>query len=229
VIDNGSQAMSATEVVTINVGNVNRPPVLNPIGNKTVSEGQILSFNVTASDPDGNALTYSAPNLPAGATFDPVTQKFSWTPTYNQTGNYSVTFTVTDNGAPNSESTSETITITVGSINRPPVLQAVTANPNTLWPANKKPVNVTLTVQTSDPDGQSDIVRTTYSVADEYGQYNVAETTLPANGIISLIADRDGNDKDGRVYTITVKVYDKGGLSDAKSVNVVVPHDQGKK
>ncbi len=38
----------------------------------------------------------------------------------------------------------------------------------------------------------------------------VAETDLPENGIISLIAARDGDDIDGRVYTVTVTVYDAG-------------------
>lgn len=66
-------------------------------------------------------------------------------------------------------------------------------------------------------------------MADDYGIYDVAETDLPENSIISLIAERNGEDKDGRVYTITVTVYDAGELSDSGSVDVIVPHDQGKK
>ena len=53
VTDNGSPAASDFEIVTITVGNVNRPPVLAPIGAKTVNEGQLLTFTVTATDPDG--------------------------------------------------------------------------------------------------------------------------------------------------------------------------------
>jgi hypothetical protein len=34
----------------------NRPPVLNPIGTRTVDEGAMLQFTVTASDPYGNSL-----------------------------------------------------------------------------------------------------------------------------------------------------------------------------
>ncbi len=95
------------------MGNVNRLPVLNPIGSKTVNEGELLEFTITASDPDGDDLDYSAGNLPTGASFDPVTQAFSWIPDYDQAGNYpDVLFTVTDNGAP-PESDSEAITITV--------------------------------------------------------------------------------------------------------------------
>lgn len=120
-----------------------------------------------------------------------------------------------------------TIDIYAGPPNQPPVVNSVAANPAQLWPPNGKPVSVTITVDATDPDGSDDIVRTTYSVTDEYGTYNVAETDLPEDGVISLIAVRDGKDKDGRVYTITVIVYDAGGLSDSGSVDVVVPHDQG--
>jgi hypothetical protein len=83
---------------------VNLPPVLNPIGNKTVEEGAILQFTIVASDPDGNSLTYSASNLPAGASFDPATQRFTWTPGYGQAGNYrGIHFQVSDGALVDSE------------------------------------------------------------------------------------------------------------------------------
>jgi hypothetical protein len=78
-----------------------QPPVLDSIGSKTVNEGQTLTFTVTGSDPDtGQVLTYSASNLPSGATFNPATQTFTWTPASGSAGTYQVTFTVTDNGTP---------------------------------------------------------------------------------------------------------------------------------
>jgi hypothetical protein len=106
----------------------------------------------------------------------------------------------------------------------PPVILSVTANPNQLWPANNKPINVKITVVPSNIVGT-----TTYSVVDEYNQYNVSERPLPSDGIISLLADKKGDDKDGRVYTITIKVSSAGRLSATGSVIVTVPHDQGKK
>ena len=47
----------------------NRPPVLAAIGNKSVVKGQCVSFSVSATDADGDAVTYSASGLPTGATF----------------------------------------------------------------------------------------------------------------------------------------------------------------
>ncbi len=90
----------------------NVPPVLNPIGAKSVDEDSLLEFTITASDPDGDALTYSASNLPTDAGFDPATQTFSWTPGYGDTGNHDVLFAITDDGTP-PLSDSETVTITV--------------------------------------------------------------------------------------------------------------------
>jgi hypothetical protein len=89
---------------------INRPPVLSSIGNKTVDEGATLTFTVTASDPDGNPLTYSISNLPSGASFSPSTRTFTWTPDYDQAGTYQdVHFSVSDG----SLNDSEDITITV--------------------------------------------------------------------------------------------------------------------
>src|SRR3989338_2647805 len=90
------------------VGNVNRPPVLEPIGDKTINEESTLTFTINASDPDNDSLAYFASNLPSSATFNTVTQTFSWTPTYAE-GSYQVTFAVNDG----SLSDNETITITV--------------------------------------------------------------------------------------------------------------------
>jgi hypothetical protein len=74
----------------------NHAPVLKAIGNQTVDEGKNLSFTVSATDTDGDSLTYSVSALPSGATFEAATKTFSWTPTYSQGGQYQVNFLVAD-------------------------------------------------------------------------------------------------------------------------------------
>jgi len=99
----------------------------------------------------------------------------------------------------------------------------ITATPNVLWPANNKMTNVK--IDGSVADKMSGISDLTFKVKDEYGK---VEPNIPGFGsVIQLEASRDGNDKDGRVYTIIVTATDKAGNEATASVTVLVPHDQG--
>ena len=73
-----------------------------------------MAFTLSASDPDGDTLTYSASNLPSGAVLNSATGAFSWTPTSVQTGSYSVIFRVSDGQL----SASQTVKLTVSKPNR---------------------------------------------------------------------------------------------------------------
>jgi hypothetical protein len=97
---------------------IDRPPVLNAIGNKSVGEGAKLTFTISAGDADGDSLTYSASNLPVGATFNAATRTFSWTPGYDHAGVYAgIHFQVSDGKLADSED----IAITVVNLLRPDV------------------------------------------------------------------------------------------------------------
>jgi hypothetical protein len=86
---------------------IDQAPVLNPIGNKTVTLGSTLTFTTSGSDADGDILTYSASSLPAGASFNAATRIFSWTPSPGQVSTYNnVHFEVTDGTLIDSENIS---------------------------------------------------------------------------------------------------------------------------
>jgi PKD repeat protein len=93
-------ANGGTAVTTLSVSVVEkRSPVFSRVpASQTVSVGQSLTFAVSASDPQGGVVTIIADSLPSGATFDRNTGQFSWTPTTDETGNYSITFTAVDSG-----------------------------------------------------------------------------------------------------------------------------------
>lgn len=79
----------------------NRPPALEHPGDLAATEGLESSFTLAADDPDGDLLTFGAEDLPPGATFDPYSGAFQWTPSCSQAGAYpAVRFTVTDHGDP---------------------------------------------------------------------------------------------------------------------------------
>jgi len=110
----------------------NRAPVLDPIGDLEHQEGQTLTFTVTASDPDGDGITLSAPELPAGATFDAGTGVFSWSPDHNTVASTTVfpaTFQVDDDNVLDPLSDSEQIEIRLHDVdpatNLPPVWAAI--------------------------------------------------------------------------------------------------------
>lgn len=97
--------------------NTNQAPVLSPIGNHVITVGGTLSLSVIASDPDNNPLTYTASNLPSGATF--ANQVMTWTPGADQAGTYdNVRISVTDGSLTDSED----IAI---SVNRAPTISPI--------------------------------------------------------------------------------------------------------
>jgi hypothetical protein len=105
----------------------NQPPVLAPIGDRTVSEGSLLTLTADVTDPDGGQThTFSVdPGAPAGVLIDPQTGALTWTPSEAQgPGQYQITVRVVDSGEPAFADT-DTFTVTVGEVNQTPVLAAI--------------------------------------------------------------------------------------------------------
>jgi len=64
----------------------NSPPTISGIPDSVVAQDQIYEFTPTASDPDGDSLTFSIVNSPSWATFDPITGRLSGTPVASHIG-----------------------------------------------------------------------------------------------------------------------------------------------
>ncbi|MDI6794288.1 MAG: PKD domain-containing protein, partial [bacterium] len=191
---------SDSEAITITIVEVNRCPVLASIGNKTVNEGQTLTFNISASDSDTwDTLTYTASGLPSGASFSGDTRTFSWTPNYTQAGTYPVTFQVSDGKC----SDSETITITVNNVNQPPVLASI----------GNKSVNegetLTFAVTASDSDAGDTISYTAQNLPPGATFTNPTFTWTP------------GYDQAG-TYSVTFIATDNHGASDSETIIITV-------
>jgi hypothetical protein len=118
-------------------------------------------------------------------------------------------------------------------IDKSPPALTIMATPATLWPPNGKLVPVTVSGMITDEDSGVDPRTATYAVTDEYGSVQPhGPVTLEADGsyvfTIHLQASRNGNDKDGRQYSITISAQDIVGNAGSAATGVTVPHDRGR-
>jgi YD repeat-containing protein len=77
-----------SQAFEILVTNENQSPQLAPVATQTVLEGATLRFSLAATDIDGDAITFGSRDLPLGATLNPKTGQFVWTPDFDQHGRY---------------------------------------------------------------------------------------------------------------------------------------------
>lgn len=61
-----------------------------------VRRGRELEFRLTATDPEGDPIRYSAEDLPPGAKFEPERAKFRWIPAPDQVGDHRIRFIASD-------------------------------------------------------------------------------------------------------------------------------------
>jgi hypothetical protein len=132
---------------------VNRPPVLATVGDKEASHNGLLSFTVTATDPDGDVLRFSAAPLPVGATFvDHLngSATFSWTPDVGVPAVLPLlTIAVTDDGSP-ALGDAEVIAITVSDGNQAPQFDPVPTGGE-----GAAGSEISFTIAAVDPDGHA--------------------------------------------------------------------------
>ncbi len=83
---------------------VNGLPTVDPIADQVVDELTPMTFTATASDPEGQTLTFSLQHSPYGASINSTTGVFTWTPTEEQgPGVYSINVVVSDGHLMSSE------------------------------------------------------------------------------------------------------------------------------
>ncbi len=104
VTDNSQPPLSDSKSFQVTVNEVNLPPVLAAISNRTVHAGTLVTFTNVATDPDlpANNLNFSLEaGAPPGASVETSNGVFAWqtSDVHAGTSNY-LTMRVTDNGTP---------------------------------------------------------------------------------------------------------------------------------
>ena len=187
---------SEPATVFVIVRSVNDRPVLDPVGDFVLDEETTLSFSVDATDlrdPIPNPVVLSISGLPEGAVFDPEAGEFSWTPTEAQDGVHTMTVIATDGNDPDVFS-SETITVTVNEVNRPPYFEIEGSGAidwGTPW---------TMRVQVLDPDLPSNPISVEVEGLPEGASYD------PLTGILSWTATLE----DSGEYVLSFRADDNG-------------------
>jgi hypothetical protein len=116
--DSGSPPAAIAQSFTVTVLESNEPPVLAPIGNRTIHAGMTVAITNSATDPDipANSLTFSLKSGPAGANVNSSSGVFLWTPdssVANTTNNITVAVTDYNPQAANSQHLSDSKSFSV--------------------------------------------------------------------------------------------------------------------
>ncbi len=210
VCDNGTPVLCDQKTFEVDVKEVNIPPVLAEIGDKTVVATEELTFTATATDEDipVQTLTFSLKDAPVGAEIDATTGVFTWTPTAAQVGDHTFKVCVSDGVA----EVCEEITVTVEEsvvVNLPPVAVADAYETN----EDVALIIAAPGVLENDSDPNGDAITAILVSEPEHGTL-----ALAANGgfVYSPNADWNGTD------TFTYKASDGTLESEDATVTITV-------
>jgi len=127
----------------------NSAPVVTAPTEKTILAGDLLTFNITAYDADGDGITFGVRALPSGATFDSTgSRQFSWRPSRSQANkDYVVHFIARDQYL---AADTADVKIRVQSLNQAPSIDSFEPADTTLTRYYNQPI--TFKILASDVD-----------------------------------------------------------------------------
>lgn len=218
----------------------NTPPIIVCPTNPVVVEcagpdGAPVALIALVSDVDSNALTvtwsvdgtaYQTNELAAGTTA--VATPVSFSAVFGS-GQHEVLISVTDGLSDPVICTNSVEVVDT----TPPVIQSISATPNTLWPPNHKMRPVQLTVVATDTCGSVTCRVASVTSSEPLNGAGDGNTWIDWALVegqlkVYLRAERSGRGR-GRTYTVNVECADAAGNASTASVDVFVPHDQGQK
>lgn len=179
---------TSSQSISITVTDSNRAPHVIPLPTQFSREGATLVFDVVATDPDGDPLTYALFDPPEDtAHVDPATGHFQWSVGYDEATPHLLTFAVTDAHGATVESS---VVVLIDNVNRAPVV--ATSNH-----AVRLGDTLQFTITASDPDAGTTL---------QYAARNLPDGAAVDNqtGVVQWLA---GPGQAGE-YAVTLDVSD---------------------
>ncbi len=133
---------SAPASVTITVTEVNEAPTADD-QSVALDEDTPVAITLTASDPEGDPLSFSVASGPANGTLSGTAPNLTYTPDANVNGSDSFTFVANDGALDSNEAT---ISLTIAAVNDPPASSSITTSTDSDTPTG-------ITLLGSDIDG----------------------------------------------------------------------------
>ncbi len=218
--DNGTHTINATikdassNQVSIKwavtVTNFNRAPVLDSISNKTASKNINLSFNITATDADGDALAFSSNHSGiAISKLNDSAAAISWKLTNKELGSNTINFTVSDGSLADSKIAIITVDFTGNTAPN------ITSAPKATATINEKYIYDADAVD-SDNDTLVFSLKANASGISIDSQTGIIAFTPSSLGVVNVdVSVTDFIEITNQSYTITVKEGSKLKISDA--------------
>jgi len=166
----------------------NNPPVASDQVVET-NEDTLVAITLTATDPDGDALTYAVVAQPAHGSLSGAAPNVTYTPSPNYNGPDSFTFKATD--ARGAASNTATVSISVTSVNDPPVAVNDSATTDEDSP-------VVIPVLANDTDADNDTLAVTIVTQPSHGSASVS-----ADGTVLYSPDPNFSGSDSFTYSIS--------------------------
>ena len=201
-VSDGTNAV--TQDITINITDVdeaapNAAPTISSSATFSAAENQTAIGSVTATDADGDSLTYSVSGSEINISSSGVLT-FATAPDYESKNTYTATVTVSDGTA----STTQDITVNVTDVNEN-VAPTISSSANFSAAENQTAIG---SISASDANGDS----LTYSISG-------SEINISSSGVLTFASAPDYESKN--TYTATVTVSD-GTASTTQDITVLI-------